>query len=416
MTLEEIEALRAPQQRPAGVNYTDYQRLCFTAGVTDSVSKSEWDSLPLYKGGDYSMSKAGCASYLKSMEMRPKGMGYGAYKAMCMKAECPYMSKADFDALDVDEDMDVEKMYRAMDMDPQDIEAAMVKADDMDDEDMGDDDMDNDGEETETAEADEDDDVAEDEDMDDEGVEKGLRASALMKAISAYEDVEESLGDEPTEGTRENYLQARLDAGTISKSEKTELANIWLGKGGSEIDAPDALRKSLYDTLSEDDDAAQLVDASSFLNSLVKGVDSRMNEVLGEVSRDGRATRELLKAQGSLVKSLANHTAKQDSLIKAMADRIESLEGSPAPRRAVTARRSNVAPRTLQKSVYAGTVDMGDNLSKAQITDGLRSLLVHAADSNDQSAMDRITRATALFEQTGNIPLNIMDAVRQVTS
>ena len=413
MTLEEIAALRAPQQRPAGVSYTDYQRMCFTAGVTDAISKSEWETLPLYKGGDYNMDKAGCASYLKGMEMRPKGMGYGAYKAMCAKADCPYMSKAEFEALDVDEEMDVEKMYRAMDMSPQDIDSAMAKAED---EDMGDDDMDNDGEETETAEADEDDDVSEDEDMDDEEVEKGLRSSSLMKAISTYEDVESALGGEPTEGSRESYLQARLDAGTISKSEKSELASLWLGKDDNPIVAADAMHKSLYDTLSEDDDAAQLVDASSFLNSLVKGVDTRMNEVLGEVSRDGRATRELLKAQGSLVKSLANHTAKQDSLIKAMADRIESLEGTPAPRRAVTARRSNVAPRTLQKSVYAGESDMGDNLPKAQITDGLRSLLVHAADSNDQSAMDRITRATALFEQTGNIPLNIMDAVRQVTA
>ncbi len=400
MTREEINALRSPEQRPAGVTYDDYKRLCFTGGVTDNISKSDWEALPLQKGSY--MDKAAA---LSSMTARPNGLPYADYKKMCKGAGCPAMGKADFEALEIDDEMDLEKFYRSMGME-------MSKADD---EDMGDADIENDGEETEISEADEDDDAQEDEEMDDESVEKSVNVSDLMKAIDAYEDVEAALApDESTEGSREGYLTARLDAGTISKSERTELAQIWIGEQDGTPAKPEQIQKSLFDTVSEDEDAGHLVDASDFLRTLVKGVDTRMNGVLGEVTRDGRATRELLKAQGSLVKSMAAHAEKQDELIKAMTERLASIEEAPVTRRAVTSSR-NIAPRTLQKSVYAGAADQGDNMSKSQVTEGLRSLLIHAADSNDQGAMDRITRATALFEQTGNIPANIMDAVRQVS-
>lgn len=338
MTQEEIKALSAPEQRPNGVSYADYQRLCYTAGVTDEISKSAWDALPLVKaegGEDYDLKKDG--------------------------------------------------------------------------EDMGDSEDEAPAEETETAEADEDDDVQEEEVEDSE---KSVAVGDLMKAIDAYADVEAALL--PTqEDPREAVLQARLDAGTITKSERAELGRIWSGADDSS-ESEEVLQKSIVETLREDDNAAHLVDASDFLRTLIKGVDDRMGDVLGEVTRDGRATRELMKAQGALIKSLAVHADQQDRVIKAMAERLATVEHTPAPRRAVTSRRDSAHPRTMQKSVFAG--EAGDEvLSKSEVTNGLRALLLHAADKNDNSAMQRITQATALYEQTGTLPNNIMDAVRQVS-
>ena len=340
MTLEEIEALRAPEQRPGGVTHLDYTKLCFRAGVADPINKSEWDSLPIFK------------------------------------ADAP-----DYD-LKKDED-----------------------------EDMGSTDAEETGEETETAEADEDDDVQEDEE---EASEKAIAVGDLMKAIDAYSIVEDAIGPTSSTSNREAVLQARLDAGTISKSERAEIGRIWAGEDDESHEEVEPMRKSLVEALSEDDNSAHLVDASDFLRTLVKGVDDRMGDVLGEVTRDGRATRELMKAQGSLIKSLAHHASEQDRVIQAMAARLETIEHTPAPRRAVSSRRDQVQPRAMQKSVFAGESD-GESMSKSDVTKGLRALLLHAADKGDNSAMSNITHATALYEQTGTLPSNIMDAVRQVS-
>ena len=396
MNLDEINALRSPQQRPPGVSFADYNRMCYTAGVAETLSKSAWDSLPLMKGmPEDDVSEKGGYAYkgmkldLEKMTMCPKGMTYKTYMSACKAHGCSPMSKADFEELD-EEEVDMEKAE-------DDIE----------------DDMEADEEEAEAAGEDIDaEDADDEEDEDDVDVEKGLRTSALLKAIAAYEVTSDAL-DTPTSQSREAFLQARLDADTISKSERIELGRIWSGQMEDDFVGEESMQKSLVDTLQEDDNASQLVDASDFLRTLVKGVDTRMGDVLGSITRDGRATRELMKAQGSLVKSLAAHTAKQDKIIKAMARRLEVVEHAPAPRRAVKARRGDVSRRSLSKSVYGGT--NGDTLSKSEVTGGLRALLMHAVDNGDNAAVQRITQATALYEQTGSIPSNIMEAVRQVS-
>ena len=384
MTPAEINALRSPEQRPHGISYADYSRMCFQAGVADSISKSDWDALPLMKGA----AEPDDEMDLQKMPFRPKGMTYKGYLEACKSGGYQPMTKADFEELDEEEEDVVEKAEE------DDIEEDMEEDED-DVEEAGDDD-------------DVDEDVDDEEDAEGEA-EKSLRTSDLLKAIAAYEDTEDAL-TAPRNQSREDYLHARLDAGTISKSERTELGRIWAGELEEE---PADLQKSLIDTLHEDDNSAHLVDASDFLRTLVKGVDDRMGDVLGSITRDGHATRELMKAQGSLIKSLAAHAAKQDRVIKAMAQRLETVEQAPAPRRAVRARRDRVADRSMQKSVYGGTAQ--DALSKSDVTNGLRALLMHAVDKNDTTAVQRITQATALFEQTGSIPSHIMDAVRQVS-
>jgi len=344
MTLEEIEALKAPEQRPEGVDFESYTHLCVRAGV-EGISKSGWDSLPI-------------------------------------------LAKADT------EDYDLKKDDQGLEDDEDNV------GDGGSPESVGD--------ESEAAT-----DEAIGEDEEEEGMtdsEKSLiGTSDLMKAIEAYGDVEDALESvEPQ--SRESYLHARLDAGTISKSEQTELGRIW---SNEEEPSEEPMRKSLVETLSEDEGSGQLVDASDFLRNLVKGVDTRMDQVLGAVGRDGRATRELLKATGSLIKSLASHAEQQDALIKAMNDRMEHLESTPAPRRAVTGRRESVAPRQLTKSAVGGA---DNSLSKAQITDALRALMIHASEKEDSSAMDRIAHATSLYEQTGTLPKTMVAAVQQVSN
>ena len=354
-TLAQISALAAPETRSPNVTYSNYQELCFRTGVAEPMAKGNWESLPL-NGDD------------------------------------PLLSKSYDDAPDDDK---LEKM-----------------ADD--EEDGSEDEMGDGGDES--AAADETEVAASDTDEEEESMEEdaekgGIEVSDLMKAIDAYSSVEDALTT-PTDTSREDFLTARHDAGTISKSERAELGRMWSGAGEEdEVEAP--LQKSLTETLREDDNSGHLVDASDFLRTLVKGVDTRMEQVLGEVNRDGRATRELLKAQGGLIKSLAEHAYQQDALLKAQTDRLEQFENSPAPRRAVTSRADSARQREFAKS---GIAESGDNsLNKSQVTDGLRALMIHASESDDTGAMNRIAHATSLYEQTGEMSENIMTAVRQVS-
>lgn len=375
MTLEQIAALNSPEARPPNIDYAKYQELCFRAGVTDPIAKSAWDSLPLFGDPD---------ALIK---------GDNAEKAC------------------VDEVEDHEEEFHGGDkLKKDEAGGAIAKGDG----EYGDEDEVGDGgeesaagDETEVAESDTD----EAEESMEEAEKGGIEVSDLMKAIDAYSTVEDALAVDP-DTSREDFLTARLDAGTISKSERSELGRIWSGSEPEDEEA-EPMHKSLTETIREDDNSGHLVDASDFLRTLVKGVDTRMEQVLGEVNRDGRATRELMKAQGSLIKSLAHHASQQDELIKAMATRLEQVESSPAPRRAVTARPDSARNREFSKSVIA---ESGDNrLNKAQVTDGLRALMIHASESDDQGAMNRIAHATSLYEQTGEIPESVIAAVRQIS-
>ena len=380
MTLEEIDALRAPEQQLPGTSFEAYTHLCVRAGVTDGISKALYESLPLLKASAEEDERLGEVD------------GPESKKKQSMKDR----RKEERGELRSEGETPSEKFD--------------LKKDDGEEE-MGDGDDEDTGEETETAEADEDEDDNQDED-EAEMDKAAIAVTDLMKAIDAYNSVEDALGGNDGDN-REVYLQARLDAGTISKSERAELGRFWAGVEDDAEPEPEDIHKSLVDTIEEDDNASQLVDASDFLRTLVKGVDGRMGQVVTEVARDGRATRELLKAQGSLIKSLASHANQQDAIINTMAARLAEVENAPVPRRAITARPEDVSGRGLSKSVVGG--DPSTTISKAQVTDGLRALMIHAVDSNDDAAVTRLSHATALYEQTGDLPTNVMAALQQVS-
>jgi hypothetical protein len=265
----------------------------------------------------------------------------------------------------------------------------------------------------------------EEEEEEEEETEKSeIGAMDLLKAISDYDAVESALIESGS--SRESYLRARFDAGTISKSERQEYGRILAGDA-DEAAAP--LRKSMTERIEEsDDDASHLVDGSAFLKSLVDSVDSSLDAVTQEVTRDGAATRQLLKAQGGLVRQqahvilgLSDRLEKSESVIDALAQRLNIVARQPAPMRAIGSHDPrNVRARPLAKSVtggdaLGGTTQSGvDDLSKAQVTQGLRTLVQQAADRDDQQALSVLTQASAKFESGYGLPANVAEAIRQI--
>jgi hypothetical protein len=213
-------------------------------------------------------------------------------------------------------------------------------------------------------------------------------------------------------GSRESYLKAKLDSDTITKSEMAELGRLW---AGLQDNGPSELRKSMRDTIAEgNDDAGSLVDASEFLTGLVKSVDASLERVESEVARDGMATRTLLKAQGGLIKSLAQLVVKQDKVISALGGRLNVVETSPAPRRSV-GNSGRQIERQLAKSATGGADGRDPNaLSKSQVHVGLRTLMQKAADARDDQAIDAIAHETARYESSGQLSPNMTAAIRQV--
>ena len=223
----------------------------------------------------------------------------------------------------------------------------------------------------------------------------GVPVDALLKSLADYDAVEDALQDTGT--SRESFLTARHDAGTITAAERRELGGLWA--------------KSDDYTGTADGDNTELMDASPFLKSMVDGIDSRMDAVADEVLRDGRATRTLLKAQGSLVKGLVQHIAGQDQIIKALGERLGVVEATPAPRRSVETRLASAVEREIAEPVGG---DGGGKMMKSDLKRGLNTLMKAAAEAEDQVAMRRITHATSLFENTGKIPANVLEAVQKV--
>lgn len=258
-------------------------------------------------------------------------------------------------------------------------------------------------------------------DMDeaDEGYGKSITSSALSKAMDAYDAVEEgiSYGD-----NREGQLLAKASNNTITKSERSELSHLLAGG--------EALRKSLDEYIDDDDPASgELVRANDFLKSLTVSIDESLESVHSAVTKDGAASRQLLKAQGQLTKAVAEvaletseRLADALELIKSMEDRIDTVERKPVPARARrTVDRRNVKPRMLAKSAIEGGEGGGqggdaDKLSKSQILMGLRKLTDEAVQKGDKESLREIAFVISKVEAGGGIQRNHYDAAAAALS
>jgi len=248
---------------------------------------------------------------------------------------------------------------------------------------------------------------------DEDEAEKSVSAEDLMKAIGDYEAVEAALTE--AGGDRESLLKAKLEDGVISRAEQIELGQLWAGLGDAKND--EQIHKSLTSSITADyPDAEQLFDASEFLDSLVKSLDSSLGEIRSELVRDGENTRNFLRAQGSLLKSVGRVIHHQDKLIKSqqtvireMGHRLGVLEKEPVVRKSRGADPRDVRFRT-------GDLGRGDSspaqISKAEVFEGLNQMAKSASAKGDEAAMDVIVHATSKFESTGQIAPHVLAAVR----
>ena len=287
---------------------------------------------------------------------RPKGMGYGDYSHLMKANEEEPMSQEDYEDMDEDEEEDMEGEGRK----------SMIDADD------------------------------------------------LMKAIDDYAAVEDSL--ESSFGTRQEQLEAKADAGTITKSERVELGKLWAAE---DDDEPEHISKSIRDRVIEDDDDDDedmegLFDATPVFDRFAKSIDDALNDMMKSISGESRATRQLMKAQGQLLKGIGQVIAGQNDLIEELADRLDAVETTPQTPRAITARSAG-RPRPLNKSTTAGEGG-GDSLTKAQVFEGMRKLIIKAEARGDQNALERYTRNSAKLETVGEIDRDVLAEVESEMS
>lgn len=251
-------------------------------------------------------------------------------------------------------------------------------------------------------------------DDDSEEAEKSDRTTVrdLLKSLDAYEAVEAAL--EGGGASRETYLMGRVTSGTISKSERSELSAIWDRRdgGGAAADrgAGGDIRKSLADTVEETPDGKRMIDASDFLKSLVDGVDASLDRVEATMSRESAASRQLLKAQGALIKGLAHEVLTIGNVNAALARRLGLVEREPVAPRARTADPRTVVNREIAKGGH-GEDAPNTELKKSEVVAGLRALVIKADKAGDSLAIDKLADATASFETSGRLAPNIRDAI-----
>jgi hypothetical protein len=276
---------------------------------------------------------------------KPAGMGYGDYSSCMQKAGEEPMDESDYNDLDEDGDEDEEKS-----------EAGEVDPD------------------------------------------------ALSKALRAFDNITAAAagaGD-----SRESYLKAKFDAGTITKSERQEYGRILAG----EDDGEEPFRKSMTERISDtDDESGRLVEANGFLKSLVDSIDDALDHVTSEVARESKATRELLKSLGEISKA-------QSHIIRDLHQRLATVENSPRQPRAVTTQPRQVVERGIAKSNGGGgsrsaAAGGEDKLTKSQTLAGLRRLMDQAIEKSDQKAIAMISHETAKIENGGPISKRMYEAV-----
>lgn len=270
---------------------------------------------------------------------------------------------------------------------------------------------DEDEDENEEPDEDEDENKVDSNDDDEETEKSVVSVDELLKSIQDYETAEAGLTANPA--SREAVLAEKFRAGTLTKSEQEELGQLW-APGRASAAGGDGLRKSLTERLVDaDPDSAALIDASDILKSFVNQVENAIRDTGTAIERDSLINRNLLKAQGALIKSVAGVIADQQRLIKSqqvvmdeMGRRLGVLERQPVVRKSMGVDPRDIRPRPGQPG------SAGGQLLKSQVQQGLRALTVKAAEAGDDVALDRLAHASARFESDGHIAPNIAQAIR----
>lgn len=245
-----------------------------------------------------------------------------------------------------------------------------------------------------------------------------IGAESLRKAMQDYEIVENALNK--SGGSRESFLMEKLNAGTITKSEQVELGRLWAHEEEDHVSADPLVKSVSARMVEEDPDAAGLVDASQFLKSLVDSTNEAIEDVAGRVERESSVTRNFLQSQGRLMKAMASTIADQQELLKGQQDvitemrrRLGILEEEPTVRKSHgTPDPRDVSRRDTSSRGTSGRDDSDTTLTKSEVQEGLRQLMVKADEANDSAAIDQLTHATALFESTGKVHPRLARAIQ----
>jgi len=235
---------------------------------------------------------------------------------------------------------------------------------------------------------------------------KSVPVEDLLKSLTDYDAIEAATTTAGS-GSRESFLKARLDAGTITKSERSELGALWAG------DTNEPIRKSFTDTVTEDNE--DLVDASPFLKSLVDTLGSRLDGFQGEIALEGRAGRELAKAQGQVIRSIAHvvvDLAKSDArkvrVLEALEKRLGIVETAPVVRKSV----GRVDPRDV-RAAPGRDAEGGENISKAQAFEGLARLAMKADRDSNDGLSKSVAFETARLEGQGKVSPKMLPLIKE---
>lgn len=339
------------------------------------------------------------------MKNRPAGMDYGTYKAMCAaKKETP-LSEDQFKALPVDDGQE-----------PDDDAGGEGGGDNGEGGGQPDDAGNGGG--------------APAKDDEEDPAEKGTKLGDLRKSMAAFDDVA-GAAQAAVGGSRETYLTARFAAGTITKSERAELGRIMAGTAENpNVDAAGRpLRKSLESYLDPED--KEVVNAAPLLKSLMNGVQDRLDAIQSRADAGHESTRQLLLAEGQLLKGLCGavlemgaQNREQAKLIKSLQGRLATVETTPAAPRAVrSAGARGAAQPPINKSTTgarsnggAGGAGGGDNLQKSQVVRAFHTLVKGASDGNDFATAERLSHECATYERNGFLSPGTKAAIQAVAS
>jgi hypothetical protein len=245
----------------------------------------------------------------------------------------------------------------------------------------------------------------------------------LNKSLDALEAI--ALGSTiPAPQERRAELANRLNAGTLTKAEMTELS--WLMKAGGADEAADELiksgeaapapeeeeawesemNKSWQEQFSEDPTAREAYDASQFLERQSQLIAAALDQTQGSIRkslRDQEHRKQTFDvALAKSLRGMASMSARQASLLKSITDRLETVENQPLPRRGVT------GIQQLRKAMPNEAGGGDGRASRKQILDTLEGM----ARMRERSANgERLDYAVTLYEQHGDISKSLYHEV-----
>jgi hypothetical protein len=269
----------------------------------------------------------------------------------------------------------------------------------------------------------------EEEEEEEEGAEKGkgkackseITENDLMKSLETLEAVAAGSAI-PTTEDRRMELAKGLEAGTLTQGEMVELADLMKSATGA-IEEPDAdvdpedlllksdpefeldddadvplddLNKSFQEQFADAEEEPGTYDASPFLERLHQQTAAALDQIQGNLQKSMDAqSNHRRNFDVQLAKSLrgmAQQAQNQETLIKSLTERLETVENQPIPRRGITTPSQAVLNKAMPNEAGSG----GQEMSKDQILDTMEAMVLKGMEV--APCGERLDRAVALFE------------------